>query len=189
MGQDPEALRREIAGTRADLGGTIDAIEDRVSPGRIMERRKNRFVEGVQSTRDRVMGVADGVTSQVTGAPGNATDAVAQRTQGTPIVAGALAFGVGFLVAAAFPPSQIEKDASSRLLDEAEPLKQELSAVGHDVADKLKEPAKDAAQSIKDTATDAAQGVGDAAKGAVDDTKQQAQDSASTVRSATPDRP
>ena len=33
MGQSAEELRQEIAGTRADLGDTLDAIGDRVSPG------------------------------------------------------------------------------------------------------------------------------------------------------------
>ena len=44
MGQSAEELRYEIADTRAELGQTLDAIGDRVSPGRMIERRKNRFV-------------------------------------------------------------------------------------------------------------------------------------------------
>jgi hypothetical protein len=33
MGQSPEELRRDIERTREDLGGHLDAIGDRVSPG------------------------------------------------------------------------------------------------------------------------------------------------------------
>ena len=36
MGTSAEELRRDIAQTREDLGETIDAIGDRVSPGRVM---------------------------------------------------------------------------------------------------------------------------------------------------------
>jgi hypothetical protein len=42
MGQSAEELRRDIERTREGLGETLDAIGDRVSPGRIMERKKNR---------------------------------------------------------------------------------------------------------------------------------------------------
>ena len=41
MGQSPEALRDEIAGTRQDMTDTLEAIGDHVSPARILERRKN----------------------------------------------------------------------------------------------------------------------------------------------------
>ena len=43
MGQGPEELRHDIERRRDDLGETIDAIGDRVSPGRIIERRRNRI--------------------------------------------------------------------------------------------------------------------------------------------------
>ena len=42
MGQSAEELRREIEETRDNLTGTVDAIGDRVSPGRIVERKTNR---------------------------------------------------------------------------------------------------------------------------------------------------
>ena len=42
MGQNADQLKREIADTRNDLGNTLDAIGDRVSPSRVIQRRKNR---------------------------------------------------------------------------------------------------------------------------------------------------
>ena len=48
MGQSAEELRRDIEQTRNGLGNTMEAIGDRVSPSRMMERRKNRFRNGVQ---------------------------------------------------------------------------------------------------------------------------------------------
>ena len=35
MGQSPEALRDEIAGTRQEMSETLEAIGDHVSPGRV----------------------------------------------------------------------------------------------------------------------------------------------------------
>jgi hypothetical protein len=39
MGKSPDELRREIEEVRGDLGNKLDAIGDRVSPGRIYERK------------------------------------------------------------------------------------------------------------------------------------------------------
>ena len=58
MGQDADQLKREIEDTRGELGGTLDAIGDRLSPGRMVERRKNRMMNGLHNVRDRVMGTA-----------------------------------------------------------------------------------------------------------------------------------
>jgi hypothetical protein len=53
MGQSPEELKQDIESTRADLGETLDAIGDRVSPGRVIERRKNRTRQRLTGLRDR----------------------------------------------------------------------------------------------------------------------------------------
>ena len=82
------------------------------------------------------------------------------QTQGAPLVAGVIAFAAGFLVAAAFPPSQSEKDVvSDKLADKVEPIKAQLKQTGQEVAEHLKEPATDAVQSVKSAAQDAAQQV------------------------------
>jgi len=44
MGQNADELRRNIETTRENLGETVEAIGDRVSPGRMIERRKNRVM-------------------------------------------------------------------------------------------------------------------------------------------------
>ena len=51
MGQRAEELRVEIAETRNGLSDTMDAIGDRLSPGRIAERRTNKVTGGVRSSR------------------------------------------------------------------------------------------------------------------------------------------
>ena len=66
MGQSPEELKQEIETTRSDLGETLDAIGDRVSPGRMIERRTNRVRQGVGGLRDRIMGFVDETTTSAT---------------------------------------------------------------------------------------------------------------------------
>ena len=132
MGQSAEELRYEIADTRAELGQTLDAIGDRVSPGRMIERRKNRFVVGMRSAKDRIMGTASdashAVTDRVQGVGDGITDtagsavetvrgapeAARQQAQGNPMMVGAVAFGIGFLVAAAFPRRGPKSSSPSR---------------------------------------------------------------------------
>jgi len=207
MGQSAEELRRDIERTREGLGDTLDAIGDRVSPGRIMERKKNRFTGGLRSARERVMGTVTDTRERVIGTVADTTHAVGDRvhsvgdgahgaidhvkevpgtvreqTQGAPAVAGAIAFGVGFLIAAAFPPSQAEREAGARVMEKVEPLKGELASAGKEMAEHLKEPAMEAANQVKDAAKDSAQSVTDTAKSAAHDTADQAKSAAGSVK-------
>jgi hypothetical protein len=190
MGETAEELRREIETTRNDLGSTLDAIGDRVIPGRVIERQKNKMTGGVRTAVDRVMGKAHDAQSSVSGAGHGAADtvrdlpdSVRSQAQGTPLVAGALAFAVGFVIAAAIPPSDKEKAVSSQLLDKAEPMKAELTHVGQEIADHLKEPAMHAVDELKSTAQEGAQTVTQTAKESAADTKDQATGAVDTVKS------
>lgn len=197
MGQSTEELRREIEATRNGLGDTLEAIGDRVSPSRVVQRRKNRVTGALREARDRVMGVgadtkhaiADGTHSMatsvkdgVTDTAGSAVDTVrdmphmaTSHTQGSPIAAGAIAFGVGFIAAAIFPPTQAEQNVAGSIAEHVDPLKAEVSAVAHEVVDHLKEPAMDAVGAVKETAAQGASVVQGSAKDAIEDTKQQVQ--------------
>jgi len=189
MGQSAEELRREIEDTRDDLGQTLDAIGDRVSPGRIVERRKNRVMNGLSSVRDRVMGTASdtghavgdtatGAVDTLKGTP----DAVVKQTQGSPLVAGALAFGVGVLVASVFPPTEKEQEVADQLKEKAQPLADDLKETGQEMAEQLKEPAREAVESVKQVAAEGQQAVTETAKGAANSTRDAAREGTETVR-------
>jgi len=189
VGQSPEELRRDIEYTRAHMGDTLDAIGDRVSPGRIVERRKNRVVNGLSGVRDRVMGTASaaghtlgdtagGTVDTIKGAP----EAVVQQTQGNPLVAGAVAFGVGVLMASVFPATAKEQEVAEQLKDKAQPLADDLKQTGQEIAEHLKEPAREAVESVKQAVTEGQQVVTDTAKDAADSTRQAAREGTETVR-------
>jgi hypothetical protein len=190
MGQSTEELRREIDSTRDDLGQTLDAIGDRVSPGRIVERRKNRVKNGITSVRDRVMGsasyaghavgdTAGGTVDTIKGAPA----AVADQTQGSPLVAGAIAFGVGVLMASVIPPSSTEQEVAGQLKDKAQPLADDLKQSGQQMMEHLKEPARQAVESVKQAASEGQHAVTDTAKEVVETTRETAREGAEAVRS------
>jgi hypothetical protein len=91
------------------------------------------------------------------------------------MAAGAIALGIGFLAAAAFPPSRAERQMAGNLTDKIEPLKAGATTAAHDLVDQLKEPAKDALTAVKDTASEGVHSVQDAAKGAAQQTKENGQ--------------
>jgi len=180
MGQEPAELRRDIESRRDDLGETIDAIGDRVSPGRIMERRRNRMANGLSSFKERVMGTVDQRTGTMSDAAGSirdhaSPDAIKRQAAGSPLGAGLVAFGVGFLVAAAMPPTDTEADAAARAQDALEPAKEALIDAARNVASDVKEGAADAAQEVKSTASEAAGEVAAAAKDEVAATRADAE--------------
>ncbi len=101
----------------SELGTTVDAISDRVSPSRVVERRKQKLTAGLTAARDSIMGSAADVQASVKAA-GEAghqlPDAAAKKTQGAPLVAGSMAFGLGFLAAAIFPGSDTEAQLAGK---------------------------------------------------------------------------
>jgi ElaB/YqjD/DUF883 family membrane-anchored ribosome-binding protein len=190
MGQSTEELRRDIEYTRQDLGETLDAIGDRVSPGRIVERRKNRMRYGLTSIRERVMGTASDARSSIGDTTGSAMDTikgtpetVVQQTQGNPLVAGAIAFGVGVLTASVFPATQKEQEVADQLKDKAQPLAEDLKQTGQEMAEHMKEPAREAVESVKQAASHGQEAVTETAKEAADSTRQAAREGTEAVRS------
>ncbi len=184
-------LRHDIEDTRDHLGDTLEAIGDRVSPGRVVERRWNRARSSVTNVRERVMGrssdsagalkgrvsgATEAVSGTVSDSASTVTDAVRhapqslqESTQGSPLLAGGIAFGVGFLIASLTPPSEAEKSMAGAI---AEPLKQELTDIGHEVGDTAQGTAKEAVAATKE-----------ATSGAADEVKTQAQEAAAQVKS------
>jgi gas vesicle protein len=179
MGQDAQELRDDIRRRREDLEGTLDAIGDRVSPGRMIERRRNRMADGVRSARDRVMGSVSDSTHRASDVASGAADtvkeavspdAVRAQTAGHPLSAGMVSFGVGFLLAAAFPKTEVEAKAADALKERAEPATRQLTEAAKEIASDLKDEASRAGQQVAQTASQAATDVKETAKETAKDT-------------------
>ena len=174
MGQSTEELRREIAETRNDLGTTVDAISDRVSPSRVVERRKEKFAAGWTSVRESIMGSAAEVQGSVNAA-GEAghqlPDAALTKTQGSPLVAGAVAFSLGFLAAAMFQGTDTEAQLADKAQEIAQPALDEVKQSGQKAVAALKEPVLASAQHLKKDAQSGVEEIRGAAEDAVDQTK------------------
>jgi len=190
VGQTADELKREIEDTREDLGQTVEAIGDRVIPGRVIERQKNKVSGGFRSVADRFLGTSHDVGAKVGDAAGSVHDApqaLRSQAQGAPLLTGAVAFAAGLLAAVAFPASETEKRASGQLLDAVQPVKDDLTSTGQEIAEHLKEPAKQAVDAVKSTAGEGVDAVKDTAKQATQAATSDVKDAVTTAKTGTTD--
>jgi len=195
MGQSPEELRGDIARTREELSGTLNAIEDRVSPTRIVERRKEQVRSQLSSIKEFVMGSADGMrdsTGELAGQVGerlsgagerlsSAPEAARRNAQGNPFAAGLIAFGAGMLVAALFPGTETEGQLAQKVQEVAQPVADQAKQAGIDMMSTLQEPIADAAQHVKEAAGAGVNQVKDTALQGGQDTEQAASEGVGQV--------
>jgi hypothetical protein len=203
---DPETIRREIERTQAGLSSDVDRLTEKVTPGRIVERRVDRARASAGRWKDRVMGAApdrspadaasaaaSGMRDAASHAAGTLQDTVQetprvlrQQTQGNPIAAGLIAFGAGWLVSSLLPASKAEQRVAEQAKDRAgelaQPLAEQAKQVAGEVQQELTPQARQAAEAVRDTAADAARTVADDGRSAAQDVRNHAQDAAGSVR-------
>jgi hypothetical protein len=200
VGESAEELRRDIEHTRDNMGYTLDAIGDRVSPGRIMERRRNRIVGGFANMRDAVMGsvheagsalgdhvsgTRETLSDGASGLAGNIThspDMARRQARGNPFAAGVIAFGGGLLLAALIPPSEPERQIAQKVRDAAEPLVEPAQDAARQISSAVQESGQEAVGQLKETAASAAQSVKDTAAAGAQETKDAGQSAAQQVQ-------
>ena len=192
MAERTTELRSEIEDTREHLGDTLDAIGDRVSPGRIVERRKNRARQSIDTMRERVMGARHEALHR--GCPRLRVErgGLGRRRRpprprrGRQRDAGQPARRRGHRLRSRHPrgcaPADHEAEAS--VADSVvEPLKAEATDIGKEVGSTAKESATQAGQEAKAALSDAAATVKGEASSAAQDVKQSASDAADQVKS------
>lgn len=209
---DPDVIRADIERTQHDLSRDVDAVTEKVSPGRIVERRADRVRGAAGRWKEAVMGGSDHdghpgdlrdsahrVTGSVTDTASSASSSVAsaaheapraarRRAQGNPLAAGLIAFGAGLLVSSLLPASRREQElaeqAERRAAEYKEPVTDAARRVTGEVREQLEEPAQQAVDSVRGAATDAGHTVADEGRGAAHEVRDQARGSASAVRTA-----
>ncbi|WP_406072235.1 DUF3618 domain-containing protein [Micromonospora sp. NBC_01638] len=197
MRTDPDQIRREIEATRNSLSSDVDALAYKVSPSRVVDDRKQRARSALQNVRDKVMGTASDLghgtgqaahsvgdrassaASSVSDAAHSAPRVIRQKSQGNPLAAGLIAFGVGWLASSLIPASRREQQAATelkeRVSEHSGAVKEKLGEVASELKDELREPVQHATESVKSTAQDAVHAVRDDTKSAAQDVKGQAQ--------------
>ena len=201
---DPDVIRRQIEDTRRELSYDVDALNEKVNPSRVMDRRVTAAKGRISGLKDKVMGSAHQTTSSVRGSSSNvagsvqgaasnaagsvqdaastavdavqqAPDAIVRQAQGNPLAAGLIAFGAGWLVSSLLPATQKEQQ-----------LAQQAESALRENKDALLAPAKQAAQEIgeqlKPAAQQAVEEVKSTAQGAAETVKQEGQSAAQDVQ-------
>jgi gas vesicle protein len=196
VGQTAEDLRLQAERQRAELSRDLEAIGDRVSPGRMMERRQAALRQKFANARDAVMGTADtakarmgSATSQVGDSAsgvgsriGEAPDAIRRQTEGNPLAAGLVAFGAGMVLATVLPTTRKEEQAGQRIQPQLAQVAEEVKGEVRQVAEDLKPAAQQAVEEVKGSAQDAAQSVKDDASMRAEQVKSEASTAAQNVR-------
>ncbi len=159
-------VRSEIDDSRERLGQTVDAIGDKVLPGRIIERQKESAASGLRNLRERLMGSAEAAGDEISGVANNAVgqvkhapDALAHRTEGSPLIVGAVAFGIGLLAAAMFKPTEPERQAVEKLAEAAPDLRSKVEEAGQELTSSVKEHASEAAEEVQSSVSESATAV------------------------------
>ena len=196
MGKTAEDLRHDLEEQRDSLGRDLVAIGDRVSPGRMVERRRLAVRQSFGRARDAVMGAKDtaadttqhaassaqsavgSAASAVGDAVTSAPQAIQSQTQGNPLAAGLIAFGVGALAGSLLPTTRREEQAVAQVQPALESAASELAEGAQSVVASAKDQAAKGAEHLKEAATDAAESV-----------KADAQDAAQTVQAEAHDPP
>ncbi|WP_314427252.1 DUF3618 domain-containing protein [uncultured Microbacterium sp.] len=178
MSDSPEEIRADIERTRQDLGLDVDALADKVSPTKIVDRQMGRVRGAFTSVRERVMGAADDAGSSLSDAgahAGDLKDRAVAKAEGNPMAVGLIAFGAGLLLASLIPASSKEKDLASSVKDQAQPLVDELTDAAKEVGEHLKEPVQESVAAVQESAQESVAVVQDEAQSAAGEVGDQAQ--------------
>jgi gas vesicle protein len=214
---DPEVIRQQIEDTRRELSYDVDALNEKVNPARVVDRRMSAAKGRVARVKEKVMGSAHDTSAHTQGMASNAAgsvqdaassaagsvqsaastavdtvqqapDMIVRQTQGNPLAAGLIAFGVGWLVSSLLPATEKEKQlaqqAETAVKENKDALLAPAKQVAQEIGDELKPAAQQAVEEVKSTAQDAAQTVKDEGQSAAQDVKGQAQQSKQKVQSS-----
>ena len=192
----PEEIQRDIERTRVSLSADVNRLNEKVSPAKVVGRRVDRVKGTATSVKDRVMGSADdgtglraagdtvssgassaknAVSSAASGvgdAAAAAPQTVRRQTQGNPLAAGVIAFGIGWLLSSLPPATQREQDVAELAEEKAKELAEPLKDTAQEVAGNLQEPLQHSVEQVKSAATDAAAQTAEHAKSAAADVKE-----------------
>jgi uncharacterized protein YjbJ (UPF0337 family) len=156
-----------------------DVISDRTtSAGGAVQDKASSAMNTVQDKASQVGDKAGSAAHEVADTVRGAARAVTQQTQGNPLAAGIIAFGVGMLAATLIPVSDAERRAGQQLKENAGDLTDKVKDVASEMKDDVSGSVQQAVGQVKDTAQDAAQTTRQQAQWSAQDAKEQTRQAA-----------
>ena len=178
---DPDQIRREIERTQANLSTDVDALTEKVTPSRIVERRIDRAKNTAARLKDKVMGSDSGPTSH-TGPRGGTAQGVVGSVADTASSAASSISDTASDAAAAAASAVQQTPHTVRRQTQGNPLAAGLIAFGAGWLISSLLPAsrreQELAEQAKDKATELGQPLADAAKQAATEVKDNLQEPA-----------
>ncbi|MGI8856323.1 MAG: DUF3618 domain-containing protein, partial [Thermomicrobiales bacterium] len=99
--ESPEVLRADIAQTRDEMTGTIDAIQEKLNPDRLKEQVSDAVRDQVETVKDNIreatVGRAEQMVSNVGDSAQRAGSGFMETVKQNPIPAALAALGIGWL--------------------------------------------------------------------------------------------
>jgi Protein of unknown function (DUF3618) len=152
VGENPTAIRQEIAETREEMGETMEAIGYKTDV-------RSRADDYVSDKKDKVTGAVSGAKDSVSSAVSRAVPSregikhqsqrVAESARANPIGLAVGAAAAGFLVGLVVPSTRVEDE---RIGDVADRMKDKISDAGHEALDRGRTVAQEAKDAAVETA-------------------------------------
>lgn len=111
----------------------------------------------------------------------SAPHTVARQTEGNPLAAGIIAFGVGLLASTLIPVTDAERRAGQQLKENAGDLTDRVKDVANEMKDDVSGSVQQAVGQVKETAQDAAQTTKQQAQSSAQDAKEQTRQAAQSA--------
>jgi hypothetical protein len=146
MGEDPQAIRREIEDTRERMGDTVDALGYKAD---VKSRTKEAVSDKVDSIKEKVGGSTPS-TGDVKEGARKAGGMAKENPLGLAIGATAVGFIAGLLV----PTTRVEDE---KLAPMASDMREKAMDAGQEAMDRGKQVAQDAMQTAKESGQEHAQ--------------------------------
>jgi ElaB/YqjD/DUF883 family membrane-anchored ribosome-binding protein len=191
MGQDPDAIRQDIAQTRAEMTETVEAIGYKAD---VPARAKEKVADKVDAARSKVSEATTRAKEAVTGTASRAGDTVgdaasrvgdatpsgdqvrqrARRAAGlareNPLGLAIGAAAIGFLVGLAVPSTRLEDERLGPVADE---VKDRVKETGQEALERGKEVAREAASSTAEAAREQGQDLAASARQRTQEVREQ----------------
>ena len=182
MGQDPDAIRREIEDTRERMGETVEALGYKAD---VPSRAKEAVGGKVSSVKEKITGAA-GSVNESTPSTGDVKQAARKGVgiaQENPLGLAVGSLAIGFLAGMLVPSTNIENEKLGPVADQ---VKDQVQSTASEALEHGKQVAQEVASTAQDSVQQVKEDVKETAQSAAQDHGQQvassAQDSAQQVR-------
>jgi gas vesicle protein len=178
-------LRERVTGFRNTIFGTSDRPRSPRAvgygqaygaPTSIGQPQYGEYGDEGQSLSDRAGGAIDSVKDHT-------PDSLGQVTEGNPLGAAVVGFGIGILAASLLPSSPDEQRVANKLQGTLEDTAADLGRSGKEAVDNIKPEAQQAVEDVKESAKDSVESVKSDAQSKAEDVKDTAQTKTDEVRS------